>query len=379
MALSLLCMDELKFPYFYRPMRIRSIFLPVLFFSLFFGTVSAQTDAAQLYNTARTFMHSGDYANAILVLNRAVQLAPENVEYRKQLAFSYYLNNNLDQAGKVIKEVLRSDAADVQTYQIAGNIYKAERDIKGAEKNYKRGLKKFPNSGVLYNELGENYFDTRSYDDALQCWTTGIKLDPGYASNYYNAARTYYYSKDKFWAVIYGEIFIDLERFTTRTAEIKNILLASYKDLFNSGKATAQAPALISDQKTESTPSFKQAFLNSLAKGSGSVINRGITPETLVMLRTRFLLDWDNFYKFKYPFSLFDYQHQLLKEGLFEAYNQWLFGPSTNLDVYKNWVKNHQAVMNRLIEYLNDHPLTPREGEYYQQGKISFESATLPK
>lgn len=361
-------------------MRIRFIFVTILFIWLCTSNAKAQSDGSQLYNTALTFMRSGDYANAILVLNRAVQLSPENVEYRKQLAFSYFLNNNLDQAEKVIKDVLKSDAADEQTYQIAGNIYKAERDSKGAEKNYKRGLKKFPNSGALYNELGETYYDMRSYDNALQSWTTGIKVDPGYASNYYNAAKTYLYSKDKVWAVIYGEIFIDLERFTPRTAEMKDILLASYKELFNSGNTVVvQQPSVSGGDKAEEAPPFRQAFLNSLAKGSGTVTTRGITPETLVILRTRFLLDWNNFYKFVYPFSLFNYQSQLLKEGLFEAYNQWVFGPATNLAQYKNWVKDNQQVMDRLIKYLNTSPLTPREGEYYQQGKISFDPATLPK
>lgn len=378
MALSLLCMDELYFPYFYRVMHIRHLFLGLLFLACFAGRAGAQSDASELYNTARTFLRSGDYANAILVLNRAVELAPENAEYRKQLAYAYYLNNNLDEAGKTIRIVLKSDAADEQTYQIAGNIYKAERDLKGAEKNYKRGLKQFPESGTLYNELGETYYAMRSYDNALQAWTTGIRAEPGFASNYYNAAKTYYYSTDKVWAIIYGEIFIDLERFTARTAEMKNILLASYKELFNSGKATARAPAP-DGGKTETRPPFREAFLNALSKGSNTVLTRGITPETLVILRTRFLLEWESFYKLIYPFALFDYQQQLLREGLFEAYNQWVFGPSTNLSVYKGWVTGHEEVMNRLINYLNDHPLTPRKGEYYQQGKITFEPATLPK
>ena len=36
----------------------------------------------------------------------------------------------------------------------------------------------------------------------------------------------------KYGALIYGEIFINIESFTSRTAEIKNILLDGYKKLF---------------------------------------------------------------------------------------------------------------------------------------------------
>lgn len=357
-------------------MRIRHIPAALLLFFCCHGVAWCQTDAAGLYNTARSFMHAGDYANAILVLNQAVQQAPENAEYRKQLAFAYYLNNNLPQAEKTIKDVLTSDAVDVQTFQIEGNIIKARGDLRGAEKNYRRGLKKFPASGDLYNELGQVYSDERQYTDALQAWTTGIKVQPTLASNYYNAAKTYYYSKDKVWAVLYGEIFIDLERYTSRTAEMKTILLASYKDLFNSGTVAAAAGAAPADQ-AGSSPGFRQAFLSALAKGAAMVSSRGVTPETLVMLRTRFVLDWQNFYKLVYPFSLFDYQQQLLREGLFEAYNQWIFGPATNPAVYKAWVTQHQGLMNRLVAYLNAHPLVPPEGQFYQEGKVTFEAQQL--
>ncbi|HEX5555394.1 MAG TPA: tetratricopeptide repeat protein [Chitinophagaceae bacterium] len=362
-------------------MQVRSLIMTLLLITSCYGLGWSQSDASQLYSTAQGFMRSGDYANAILVLNRAVQLAPENAEYRKQLAFSYYLNNNLKQADKIIKQVLNSDAADVQTYQIAGNIYKSENDPKAAERNYKRGLKKFPNSGDLYNELGQIYSDQREYTDALRYWTTGIKVDPGFASNYYNAARTYYYSTDKVWAVIYGEIFINLERFTTRTAEMKNILLASYKELFNNSNALhPQLPALNGDKNSAAAkPDFKQSFLNALSKGSGTIITRGITPQTLVMLRTRFVLDWSDFYKFIYPYSLFAYQQTLLKQGLFEAYNEWVFGPAANLPLYKAWVKQHEDEMHRLIKYLNTHSLKPKDGQFYQTGKITFEPSTLPQ
>jgi tetratricopeptide (TPR) repeat protein len=359
-------------------MRIRTLVATFLMILGCYGVSWSQTDASQLYNTARSFMRSGDYANAILVLNQAIAQSPENAEYRKQLAFAYYLNNNLPQAEKAIKDVLTSDAVDVQTYQIEGNIIKARGDLKGAEKNYRRGLKKFPASGTLYNELGQIYSDQRQYTDALKAWTTGIKVDPTFASNYYNAAKTYYYSKDKVWTVLYGEIFIDLERYTARTTEMKNMLLAAYKDLFNSGlvasAATSAAPG-----GDAPAPDFRQSFLRALGKGSSSIVTRGITPETLVMLRTRFVLDWNNFYKLMFPFSLFAYQQQLLREGLFEAYNQWIFGPATNLNNYKAWVKQHQALMNRLIAYLNAHPLAPAEGQFYQDGKVAFEPQELPK
>lgn len=53
--------------------------------------------------------------------------------------------------------------------------------------------------------------------------------------------------------------------------------------------------------------------------------------ESLMMIRTRFILDWMNSSAKKYPHRLFEYQQQLLREGMFEAYHQWLFGSAQNL------------------------------------------------
>lgn len=360
-------------------MRIRSILPMVMLTFCCFGISRAQSNASDLYNTALSFMRSSDYVNAILVLNHAVELAPENAQYRKQLAYAYYLNNNFQQAEVTIKQVLNSDAADVQTYQIAGDIYVAENDPKTAEKNYKRGLKKFPDAGELYNELGIIYYNERKFTDALQTWLAGIKVNPDYASNYYNTAKIYYSSPDKVWTIIYGEIFINLERYTRRTTEMKGMLLAAYKDLFTNGALLNARLPVPDDTKQPATPDFRQAFLNALSKGSETIVTRGITPQTLVMLRTRFVLSWDNFYKYLYPFALFDFQQGLLKEGLFEAYNEWLFGPAGNLPQYKYWVEKHPDEMNRLINYLNDHSLKPLPGQFYQRGKITFEPANLPQ
>ena len=46
---------------------------------LFSQVVIAQ-DAKELYNTASGFIRTGDYSNAVLVLNQALQLEPDNYE-----------------------------------------------------------------------------------------------------------------------------------------------------------------------------------------------------------------------------------------------------------------------------------------------------------
>src|SRR5699024_2271900 len=131
------------------------------------------------------------------------------------------------------------------------------------------GLKKFPESGVIYSELGQVYYDRQKYTKALQSWIQGIKVEPDYAPNYYFAARTYYYSQDKFWTLIYGEIFINLERFTNRTSDMKKKLLSTYKEII--GNTISLSSVTQNEDQEFSTLeqlNFKEAVLQILAKSA---------------------------------------------------------------------------------------------------------------
>ena len=76
--------------------------------------------------------------------------------------------------------------------------------------------------GTKVAEVSKKWFRVRD--------TYGIEMDPGYSGNYYNAARYYFYTKDKTWSLIYGEIFVNMESLTDRAAAMKGLLLQAYKE-----------------------------------------------------------------------------------------------------------------------------------------------------
>ncbi|MBO9731658.1 MAG: tetratricopeptide repeat protein [Chitinophaga sp.] len=336
---------------------------------LFSQAVVAQ-DAKELYNTASGFIRTGDYSNAVLVLNQALQLEPDNYEYKKQLAFTFYLKGDLVKAKSVIEPLLSNKEVDVQAFQIAGNIYIGREEWKTAQRMYERALKKFPNSGELYNDNGTLLMNFKMYDGALRSWLKGIEQDPTFPGNYYNAAKTYDFSNAPLWCILYGETFMNMESFTTRTAEIRNIVLESYKKLFND---PSLFDAMLPDDKKgkKGSSDFVEAYKTCMGKQI-NVVTGGIDPEVLVMVRTRFLLDWYNFYGIKYPFALFDFQQSLLRAGMFESYNQWLFGPAANQAGYKAWIALHKQDYDDFLKYQRSHPLKPRPDEYYNDGRFTL-------
>ena len=306
--------------------------------------------------TAEAFMRTGDFDNAILVLNSALKQDAGNLDLQKDLVLSYTYKRDFAKALEVVKPMLERNDADAQTYQVAGNVYRALALYKDGEKMYKKALKKFPESGPLYNEFGEMLWDNQDYS-AINQWEKGMEVAPSYAGNYYNAASYYYFTKDKILTLIYGEIFVNMEWLTERSTEVKKMLLDTYKQkLFTE----------VDNKEAKKQSGFEKAVAETFNK-QVSLTSKGITMETLTMIRTRFILDWFHTYASKYPFRLFDYQQQLIQSGMFEAYNEWLFGPVNNLSAFDQWTKSNAEAYAKFTTFQKGRIFKMPPGQHYQK------------
>lgn len=319
-----------------------------------FSTVFAQ-DAKTLQETARNFAKDGDFSNAVLVLNKAHDLEPNNLSISKDLALVYYKKQDYPKMQTVVKALLERPDADVDVYQLGGMLYKATSDSKECDRVYKKGLKAFPDSGPLLSDYGELLWVKQDYS-AIKQWEHGIQVDPSYTGNYYNAAKYYYFTRDKAWSLIYGEMFVNMESYSSRTPEIKSLLVEGYKKLYTDADVMKNQ-----DTKNE----FVVAFLTALSK-QADLAKKGITPETLTMIRTRFILDWFEKDAAKFPFKLFDYQRQLLKEGSYNAYNQWLFGSVQNTAAFEAWTGTHNSEYKQFTTAQGNRMFKSGTGQYYQ-------------
>jgi Tfp pilus assembly protein PilF len=328
-----------------------------LFFALLSGFtgIAQPQDSKELQENAKAYMRQGDYDNAALLLIKALEQSPSDLSIAKDLALNYYFQKENAKALETIKPLLDRSDVDDQSFQIAGNIYKALDQPKEAEAMYKKAIKKFPKSGALYNEYGE-LLSSLQNTSAINQWEKGIEMDPGYSGNYYNAAKYYYFTTDKIWSIIYAEIFINIESLSARTTEVKSVLLDSYKKLFSGDLL----------KNLEGKNNFEQAFILSMNKAN-AVAENGINAESLTMIRTRFVLDWFEKYATKFPFRLFEYHQQLLREGIFPAYNQWIFGATENLMAYQNWTNAHATEYTDFSNFQKGRIFKVPTGQYYHK------------
>ncbi len=291
------------------------------------NTIMAQQDAKQLYESAKILLRQGEYETATTVLLKAIKQDSVQLDMQKDLAYLYLLQNNYTSAIQIARPLIDRNDADAQCFQILGMAYKAIGNIAECTTLYKYGMLKFPQSGVIYNDFGELLAKQNQLDQAIQQWEKGIELDPNFSGNYYHASM--YYSINRQWlrVAFYGEYFINLESFTARTEAVKNKILNAYQALLVPGAITnVLAPT-----------SFDKALALAICNYPQNSKPFSITIDTILLARTRMLNHWNKELAVQFPLRLIDHMNQLVSEGIFEAYHQWIFGNAINPAKFQQW------------------------------------------
>lgn len=332
------------------------ILFVLLFSSVITFSLKAQEPGKKLQETAKTMLMQGDFENAIAILESAAKQAPGDLSILKDLSYACYLKRDFAKAIQVGRPLSERQDADEQVFQILGLSYKAIAAYKDGIKLYKAALKKFPNSTIIYNEYGELLAMDNSPEEAIEQWEKGIQVDPNFSGNYYNACI--YYTKMGNWIrmALYGEIFINLESFTERTTEVKKAVLNAWQKLF--------LPTVISQQKKLSISSFEKEVLQIVEK-QVTITKAGFQADNSTSLRSQFILEWFKTNAATFPFRLFDQQQYFIREGLFEAYNQWIFTESVNENAYKIWKDTHPKESQLYDEYQKTRLFKLPVGQYY--------------
>ncbi|HEX2868467.1 MAG TPA: tetratricopeptide repeat protein [Ignavibacteriales bacterium] len=322
------------------------------------------TDKQRAYSTAMKAiktMDQGDLETAITMLNESCKLDPGKPDYRFELAYAYYLKKDFEKSIEIMNQTISMKDISDQYYQMLGNILDETGKHDSALDMYQKGLEKYPNSGRLYLELGNMQKD--SIQKALEYYEKGIQAEPGFPSNYYWASKIYCASTERVWGVIYGEIFMNMERGSERTEEISKLLFDTYHDAI---KFESDTTILISFCKNETVALNNDTSIARLPFGMGvfeplialSIAGENnITMESLNRIRTNFLKKYyaENYNK-SYKNILYEWHRELIDNGFFDSYNHWLFMKG-NPDEFDNWQEANQDKFSKFIDWFKTHPL----------------------
>lgn len=327
----------------------------------------AQSDKEIAFTKAKEaikIMDEGRIEESIILLKESQKLDPESYMYPYEIAYANVLKEDYEKAISILKKVKNYDTLNSQVYQLLGNCYSFLGKPDAAIKEYKEGMKRFPNAGNLHLEKGNIYLMQEKFDEAIKNYEKGIEVDPTFSSNYYRLAKLFVNSTDKLSGLIYGEIFMNLERTTQRTMEISELLYDTYQSSITIGEDETRfkfCDVVLYTSELEDDEDLKLPFCAIYGKNFMlSVIGESSLDLTsLTSIRTKFL---ENYFEkdFKeYPNVLFEYQKELLDNKLFDAYNHYLFqigaeeefytwldANREEYDVFVNWyTENENALM----------------------------------
>lgn len=349
---------------------MRYMTLLLLVFALSFK-LSAQTSdkPLEMARAAIKKMDSGEIAEALDLLERAWKMDPDNQLYPYEIGYAHYLNKDYPAAVKILKKLSKKPGAGKQVYSLLGNSYDNLDNQKKAVKAYEAGIKAFPGSGIFYVELGILEGRRSNWNEAGKYWEQGIVTEPDYASNYFHLANLFAQTDNRIWALLYGEIFINLERNSSRTPVMSEKLYVTWRDAVKLEGDSAQV-ALYKNINWSITDveelKFPAPLIYTTAVTLGTTAVTGETDlnsTTLDKVRAQTLSFWeDKGYFEEYPNVLFDYQKSIRDAGHFEAYNYWLVSQGDPVG-WEFWLDEHAEEFDAFVDWFNANPLEIPKGQ----------------
>jgi tetratricopeptide (TPR) repeat protein len=321
-------------------------------------------------------MDDGKVPESIKLLEEAQKLDPDRFDYPYELAYAHYLKEDYKGAVKILEKNKSHKDVTERLFQLLGNCYDVLGNSDKAFEAYDEGLKIFPNSGMIYLEKGNVHWNKKEYGKALPFYEKGIEVDPKFPSNYYRATRIYCGSTEEVLGLLYGEIFMNLERNSKRTAEISKLLFDTYKSEIKFTSDTSMTVSFcqqmtmnvnaISDPKNIKLPFcmiFEPTLLMSIA------FEKSIDINSLDKIRSTFIDNYFNNERDKtYPNVLFSYQKKVKDAGHIEAYNHWILMKGDE-EGFDKWQSANKDKWDNFVKWFNDNGLKVDNSNKFYSGQ----------
>ena len=325
-----------------------------VFTSIHFHAQQRNEEAWNKAKEAIKLMEEGKIDESIDLLKECEKTDSKDYTYPYEMAYAYILKKDYKTAIKILNKTKKYKGITNQVYQLLGNCYSYSGEPEKAIKEYEEGMKKFPNSGNLYLEKGNIYLFQEKYNEAIQCYEDGIKVDPMYPSNYYRLAKLFFASKDKLSGLIYGELFMNIERTTKRTTEMSKLLYDTYTEVIkiDGDNASIHFCELTIDLKDVDNGKIEMPFCGIFGSHFilATIMQKEVNLKTLSEMRLFFINSYFKKDYEKHPNLLFEYHNRLLQNDLLEAYNFYLFQVGSSSE-FNEWKNKNESTYTKFTEW----------------------------
>jgi len=346
-----------------------------LFLLIMLGQPCFGQNPNEKLDQAIKLMDSGKVDESIVLLQEGRKLEPDRFDYPYEMAYAYYMKGEFAESIKILEQIENHKSVSDVLYQLLGNSYDNIKNSKKAIEVYERGLKKFPNSGNLYLELGVMHLDDKDMNVALSYFEKGIEVAPTFPSNYFWASKIFCKSTEEVWGMIYGEIFMNLERNSKRTVEISKLLFDTYKSEIkftgeNSFSVSFSKNSTVNASDLTNPGAFKLPFGVGVYEPTlmlSMLSVKTIDINSLDIIRTNFI---DNYFSKgfdkTYPNVLFSYQKQIKDAGHIEAYNHWTLMKGDEAGFGK-WLSSNKEKWDNFVKWFTDNRIKINDANKFRR------------
>ncbi|MBI3326575.1 MAG: tetratricopeptide repeat protein [Nitrospinae bacterium] len=145
-----------------------------------------------LYELGISQLESREYLQARLSLEQAVSLDPKQATYRYALGYAYLQLKRFPQAAEAFREALRLNPDFPAAYNALGLALARSGQWGEAIAAYEKVLtfQAYNTPEMVYQNLGEAYFNLGRYQEAEAALATALRYDPDLPLAHYNLGLT---------------------------------------------------------------------------------------------------------------------------------------------------------------------------------------------
>lgn len=143
------------------------------------------------YNLGLTYFKIEDYTNAELNIKIALNLKPENANFKINLCKILYKRNLFKESLGYLDEIIDRDENNIEAYFLKGCCFIRLRQFEEAITALNITIQKDENHFKAYNHLGNALYESGDFLKASICYGISISKNINYAEAFYNSALTF--------------------------------------------------------------------------------------------------------------------------------------------------------------------------------------------
>lgn len=165
-----------------------------------------------IVNLSNLLKERNNYAGALKLMERAVELAPSNAVALNDVGLLYAHMGNVEKAMKSYDRAILINPKMAPAYNNIGILCQGIGLNEKAEAAYKKAIEVNPRYAMAYNNLGALYGNMGRHDEAVPLYKKAIAADPDDAMAYNNLGKFYLIKEDYGEAIKYCDRAIRLGR-----------------------------------------------------------------------------------------------------------------------------------------------------------------------